>query len=182
MTDSLLYRRGNFNGTFDDIICDALIEERDAEISLSPGFRWGATLLPNQKITSEDVYNVTSITYPNAYRMNMTGARLKEVLEDVADNLFNPDPYYQQGGDMVRVGGIGYKIDVTKQIGSRISELTYLKNGSKLDPDRDYVVAGWASVREGTQGPPIYDVVSNYISRKQTISVEPNNHVKLVGQ
>ena len=182
VTDSLLYRRGNFNGTFDDIICDALIEERDAEISLSPGFRWGATLLPGQKITSEDVYNVTSITYPNAYRMNMTGARLKEVLEDVADNLFNPDPYYQQGGDMVRVGGIGYKIDVTKQIGSRISELTYLKNGSKLDPGGDYVVAGWASVREGTQGPPIYDVVSNYISRKQTISVEPNNHVKLVGQ
>ncbi|MBN08653.1 MAG: thiosulfohydrolase SoxB [Rhodospirillaceae bacterium] len=182
VTDSLLYRRGNFNGTFDDIICDALIEERDAEISLSPGFRWGATLLPNQKITSEDVYNVTSITYPNAYRMTMTGLRLKEVLEDVADNLFNPDPYYQQGGDMVRVGGIGYKIDVTKQIGSRISELTYLKNGSKLDPDRDYVVAGWASVREGTQGPPIYDVVSNYISRKQTISVEPNNNVKLVGQ
>ena len=182
VTDSLLYRRGNFNGTFDDIICDALIEERDAEISLSPGFRWGATLLPDQKITSEDVYNVTSITYPNAYRMTMTGARLKEVLEDVADNLFNPDPYYQQGGDMVRVGGIGYKIDVTKQIGSRISELTYLKNGSKLDPDRDYVVAGWASVREGTQGPPIYDVVSNYISRKQTISVEPNNNVKLVGQ
>ena len=182
VTDSLLYRRGNFNGTFDDIICDALIEERDAEISLSPGFRWGATLLPGQKITSEDVYNVTSITYPNAYRMTMTGARLKEVLEDVADNLFNPDPYYQQGGDMVRVGGIGYKIDVTKRIGSRISELTYLKNGSKLDPDRDYVVAGWASVREGTQGPPIYDVVSNYISRKQTISVEPNNHVKLVGQ
>ena len=182
VTDSLLYRRGNFNGTFDDIICDALIEERDAEISLSPGFRWGATLLPNQKITSEDVYNVTSITYPNAYRMTMTGARLKEVLEDVADNLFNPDPYYQQGGDMVRVGGIGYKIDVTKEIGSRISELTYLKNGSKLDPDRDYVVAGWASVMEGTQGPPIYDVVSNYISRKQTISVEPNNHVKFVGQ
>ena len=182
VTDSLLYRRGNFNGTFDDIICDALIEERDAEISLSPGFRWGATLLPNQKITSEDVYNVTSITYPNAYRMTMTGARLKEVLEDVADNLFNPDPYYQQGGDMVRVGGIGYKIDVTKKIGSRISELTYLKNGSKLDPDRDYVVAGWASVMEGTQGPPIYDVVSNYISRKQTISVEPNNYVELVGQ
>ena len=182
VTDSLLYRRGNFNGTFDDIICDALIEERDAEISLSPGFRWGATLLPNQKITSEDVYNVTSITYPNAYRMTMTGARLKEVLEDVADNLFNPDPYYQQGGDMVRVGGIGYKIDVTKQIGPRISELTYLKNGSKLDPDRDYVVAGWASIREGTQGPPIYDVVSNYISRKQTISVEPNSYVKLVGQ
>lgn len=182
VTDSLLYRRGNFNGTFDDIICDALLEERDAEISLSPGFRWGATLLPGQKITAEDVYNVTAITYPNAYRMTMTGARLKEVLEDVADNLFNPDPYYQQGGDMVRVGGIGYKIDVTKKIGSRISDLTYLKTGSKLDPHRDYVVAGWASVNKGVKGPPIYDVVSKYISRKQNVSVKPNSQVQLVGK
>lgn len=182
VTDSLLYRRGNFNGTFDDIICDALVEERDAEISLSPGFRWGATLLPGQKITAEDVYNVTAITYPNAYRMTMTGARLKEVLEDVADNLFNPDPYYQQGGDMVRVGGIGYKIDVTKKIGSRISDLTLLKTGLKLDPHRDYVVAGWASVNKGVKGPPIYDVVSKYISRKQNISVKPNSQVQLVGK
>ena len=104
-TETLLYRRGNFNGTLDDLICDALLAERDAEIALSPGFRWGTSLLPGQEITREDIYNATAITYPAAYRMTMTGARLKEVLEDVADNLFNPDPYYQQGGDMVRVGG-----------------------------------------------------------------------------
>ena len=104
-TDTVLYRRGNFNGTLDDVICDALLSERDAEIALSPGFRWGASLLPGQDITREDVYNATAITYPNAYRMTMTGARLKEIMEDVADNLFYPDPYYQQGGDMVRVGG-----------------------------------------------------------------------------
>ena len=102
-TETLLYRRGNFNGTFDDLICDALLAERDAEIALSPGFRWGTSVLPGTEITREDVYNATAITYPAAYRMSMTGARLKEVLEDVADNLFNPDPYYQQGGDMVRV-------------------------------------------------------------------------------
>ena len=180
VTDSLLYRRGNFNGTFDDIICDALIEERDAQISFSPGFRWGATLLPNQKISAEDVYNVTSITYPNAYRVKMTGTRIKEILEDVADNLFNPDPYYQQGGDMVRVGGLGYKINLSKKMGARISDLTYLKNGSKINPNQEFVVAGWASVLEGTEGPPIYDLVSNYILRKQNVSVKPNNSVQLV--
>ena len=113
-TDTLMYRRGNFNGTLDDVICDALLSERDAEIALSPGFRWGNTLLPGQEITREDIYNATAITYPNVYRMTMTGARLKEILEDVADNLFNPDPYYQQGGDMVRVGGLSYTIDVGK--------------------------------------------------------------------
>ena len=107
-TETLLYRRGNFNGTLDDVICDALLAERDAEIALSPGFRWGDSLLPGQDITREDIYNATALTYPAAYRMTMTGARLKEVLEDVADNLFNPDPYYQQGGDMVRVGGVSY--------------------------------------------------------------------------
>ncbi len=180
VADSLLYRRGNFNGTFDDIICDALIEERDAQISFSPGFRWGATLLPNQKISAEDVYNVTSITYPNAYRVKMTGTRIKEILEDVADNLFNPDPYYQQGGDMVRVGGLGYKINLSKKMGARISDLTYLKNGSKINPNQEFVVAGWASVLEGTEGPPIYDLVSNYILRKQNVSVKPNNSVQLV--
>ena len=113
-TDTLLYRRGNFNGTLDDVICDALLSERDAEIALSPGFRWGNSLLPGQDITREDIYNATAITYPAVYRMTMTGARLKEILEDVADNLFNPDPYYQQGGDMVRVGGLSYTIDVGK--------------------------------------------------------------------
>ena len=115
--DSLLYRRGNFNGTFDDVICAALLKERDAEIALSPGFRWGTSVLPGQPITLEDIHNATAITYPQVYRMSMNGQRLKDVLEDVADNLFNPDPYYQQGGDMVRCGGLGYAIDISKPIG-----------------------------------------------------------------
>ena len=110
--ESLLYRRGNFNGTFDDLICAALLKERDAEIALSPGFRWGTSVLPGQAITVEDIHNATAITYPQVYRISMTGERLKEVLEDVADNLFNPDPYYQQGGDMVRCGGLGYAINI----------------------------------------------------------------------
>ncbi len=181
VTDSLLYRRGNFNGTFDDLICQALMEERDAEIALSPGFRWGATLLPGQKITVDDVFTQTSITYPNAYRQQMSGELLKTILEDVADNLFNPDPYYQQGGDMVRVGGMGYRIDINKPIGSRISEMTLLKTGEAIDANKDYTVSGWASVNEGTEGPPVYDVVTGYIEKKKTISVAPNDSVKIVG-
>jgi sulfur-oxidizing protein SoxB len=180
-TESLLYRRGNFNGTFDDLICDALLSERDAQIALSPGFRWGATLLPGQDITVDDVYNMTAITYPNAYRNEMTGQMLKDILEDVADNLFNPDPYYQQGGDMVRVGGMGYRIDPTKAIGSRISDMTLLSSGAPIDPSESYVVAGWASVNEGTEGPPIYDVVSDYIEKAGTVSVKQNDSVKIVG-
>ncbi len=165
-TETLLYRRGNFNGTLDDVICDALLAERDAEIALSPGFRWGNSLLPGQDITREDIYNATALSYPAAYRMTMTGARLKEVLEDVADNLFNPDPYYQQGGDMVRVGGLSYTIDVGQGAGRRISDLTSLKTGKPLDPNKDYVVAGWASVNEGTEGPPIWDVVMSHIQKR----------------
>lgn len=180
-TDSLLYRRGNFNGSFDDLICRALMTERDAEIALSPGFRWGATLLPGQPITVEDVYNVTAITYPSAYRLNMTGAFLKEVLEDVADNLFNPDPYYQQGGDMVRVGGLGYTINPRKEIGSRITNMTLFKDGSMIDPAREYIVSGWASVNEATEGPAIYDVVSDYVKRVGNVSIERNDAIKVVG-
>jgi len=180
-TDTLLYRRGNFNGTFDDLICDALLSERDAEIALSPGFRWGATLLPGQAITVEDVYNMTSITYPNAYRSEMTGQLIKDILEDVADNLFNVDPYYQQGGDMVRVGGLGYTIDPLKEIGSRISNLTKLPSGEAIDPAASYVVSGWASVNEGTEGPPIYDLVSSYIQKQKTVGVTVNNAVKIIG-
>ena len=180
-TDSLLYRRGNFNGTFDDLICQALLQERDAEIALSPGFRWGATLLPGQAITVDDVFTQTSITYPNAYRQQMNGEFLKTILEDVADNLFNPDPYYQQGGDMVRVGGMGYRIDINKPIGSRISDMTLLKTGEPIDPARDYTVAGWASVNEGTEGPPVYDVVTQYIEKQGSVSVPPNQTVKIVG-
>ncbi len=180
-TDSLLYRRGNFNGTWDDLICNALIEEREADIALSPGFRWGPSLLPGQKITREDLFNVTSMTYPNAYRSEMTGEMLKVILEDVADNLFNPDPYYQQGGDMVRVGGMGYRIDINKPQGERLSDLTLLKTGEPIAPEKTYVVAGWASVREGTEGPAIWDVVESYIKRKGTVRVDPNQSVKVVG-
>ncbi len=180
-TDSLLYRRGNFNGTFDDLICDAMLAERDAEIALSPGFRWGGTLVPDSPITWEDVTNATAITYPNCYRNQMTGAQLKEILEDVADNIFHPDPYFQGGGDMVRIGGMGYSIDVSKPMGSRISELTHLKSGKPIDAAKSYSVAGWASVNEGTQGPPIWDVVSAHVSKRGTVKVEPNTAVKVSG-
>jgi len=180
-TESLLYRRGNFSGTFDDLICDALLEERDAEIALSPGFRWGASVLPGAAITVEDIHNATAITYPQVYRQTMTGARLKDILEDVADNLFNPDPYYQQGGDMVRCGGLGYTIDTAKPIGSRISGLTHLKSGKSLDAAREYTVAGWASVNEGTEGPPVWELVEKYVARKMTVRVEANTSVKVIG-
>ncbi len=176
-SESLLYRRGNFNGSWDDLICDALLSERDAEIALSPGVRWGPSLIPGQKITREDIWNVTSMTYPNAYRTEMTGEFLKIVLEDVADNIFNPDPYYQQGGDMVRVGGMGYRIDISKPQGERISEMTLLSTGEAIDPARTYVVAGWASVNEGTEGPPIWDVVEAHISKLGTVRLDPNTSV-----
>ena len=179
--ESLLYRRGNFNGSFDDVICAALLKERDAEIALSPGFRWGTSVLPGHAITMEDIHNATAITYPQVYRMPMTGERLKEVLEDVADNLFNPDPYYQQGGDMVRCGGLGYAIDVGKPIGQRISAMTQLKLGKPIEPKKEYVVAGWASVNEGTQGPPVWDLVERYIAAEKTVRVAPNSSVKISG-
>lgn len=179
--DSLLYRRGNFNGTLDDVICEALLVERDAEIALSPGFRWGTSILPGQDITREDIYNATAMTYPAAYRMSMSGARLKEILEDVADNLFHPDPYYQQGGDMVRVGGLSYTIDVNQTIGNRISDLKLLRSGKPLEADRDYTVAGWASVNEGTEGPPVWDVVMNHIRRKKVVAPQESGHVRVVG-
>jgi sulfur-oxidizing protein SoxB len=179
--ESLLYRRGNFNGTFDDLICAALLKERDAEIALSPGFRWGTSVLPGQAITVEDIHNATAITYPQVYRISMTGERLKEVLEDVADNLFNPDPYYQQGGDMVRCGGLGYAIDVSKPIGQRISSMTHLKSGQPIDSKKEYVVAGWASVNEGTEGPPVWELVERYVAAEKTVRVAPNTSVKISG-
>ncbi|PCH67273.1 MAG: thiosulfohydrolase SoxB [Rhodobacteraceae bacterium] len=178
---SLLYRRGNFNGTWDDLICDALISEREADIALSPGVRWGPSVLPGQDITREDIYGVTSMTYGKAYRSEMTGEFIQVILEDVADNLFNPDPYYQQGGDMVRTGGLGYRIDITKPQGSRITELTLLKTGELLDPAKTYVVAGWASVNEGTEGPEIWDVVEDHIRKQGTVTINPNNSVKVIG-
>jgi sulfur-oxidizing protein SoxB len=180
-TESLLYRRGNFNGTFDDLICQALIEEREADIALSPGFRWGPSLVPGDPITREDVFNATAMSYPQAYRSEMTGDMLHVILEDVADNLFNPDPYYQQGGDMVRVGGMGYHIDIAKPQGERITEMTLLATGEKIDPQKSYTVAGWASVNEGTEGPPIWEVVESHIRRVGTVRLDPNKSVRVSG-
>ncbi len=180
-SESLLYRRGNFNGTWDNLICQALIEEREADISMSPGVRWGPSILPGQDITREDIWNVTSMSYGKVYRTEMTGEFIHIILEDVADNLFNPDPYYQQGGDMVRIGGMGYRIDINKPQGERITDLTLLKTGEKIDPSKNYVVAGWASVNEGTEGPQVWDLVENYIRRNGIVKVNPNNSVQVIG-
>lgn len=180
-TETLLYRRGNFNGTFDDLICDALLEQREAQIALSPGFRWGTSVPAGQPITVEDLHNATSMTYPAAYRSEMTGAMLKDILEDVADNLFNADPYYQQGGDMVRVGGMAYSIDPTKEIGSRISDMTVIADGTAVEAGKSYVVTGWASVNEGTEGPAIWDVVEAHLKDRGTVTLEPNRAVRVTG-
>ena len=179
-TDGTLYRRGNFNGTWDDLICDALLSERDAEIALSPGFRWGPSLLPGQDITVEDLHNATAMTYPSAYRSRMTGEFLKVILEDVCDNLFNPDPYYQQGGDMVRAGGMGYRIDVRAPAGERISNMTHLATGKPIDAAREYTVAGWGSVIEETEGPPIWDVVEAHLKDVGTVSPRSQSAIEVI--
>ncbi len=179
-TDGTLYRRGNFNGTWDDLICDALLEQREADIALSPGFRWGPSVLPGSDITVEDLHSATAMTYPAAYRTAMTGEFIKVILEDVADNIFNVDPYYQQGGDMVRVGGMGYRIDVNAAVGERISEMTLLKTGDPIDPAREYNVAGWASVNEETEGPPVWDVVEAHLAEHKTVSPRENSAIKVV--
>jgi len=180
VTDDLLYRRGNFNGTFDQLICDALMEVQGAEISLSPGFRWGVSVLPGEAITFEHVMTQTAITYPTVTLNNMTGARIKEILEDVADNLFNKDPYYQQGGDMVRVGGLKYAIDPDAGMGSRISNMEL--DGKPISADKEYSVAGWASVGQPLEGTPIWDVVSEYLRDKKTISNMELNEPLIKGQ
>jgi sulfur-oxidizing protein SoxB len=137
--------------------------------------------MPGDPITREDIHNVTSMTYGQCYRTEMTGALLHEILEDVADNIFNPDPYYQQGGDMVRVGGLGYHIDVSKPIGQRISKMVLSYTGEAIDPARAYMVGGWASVNEGTEGPQIWDVVEAHIARIGTVRIEPNTSVVVTG-
>jgi S-sulfosulfanyl-L-cysteine sulfohydrolase len=159
--DRLLYRRGNFSGPVDQLICDALLGELNAEIALSPGFRWGLTALAGQSLSLEDVLAETAITYPETYLQGMTGGQIKDVLEDVCDNLFNADPYYQQGGDMVRVGGLSYTCTPTENIGRRISELK-LANGRPLEAGKSYKVAGWASVNE-QKGAPVWDVVASHL-------------------
>ncbi len=179
-TDTLLYRRGNFSGTLDDLICEALLAERDAEICFSPGFRWGASLIPGQPITWDDVYNATAITYPKVYRLPFRGDQIKNILEDVADNLFNPDPYYQQGGDMVRVGGMGFTIDVDAPMGQRISEMTLLRTGEAIQPASAYVVAGWGSINQETAGPPVWDLVASHLRKRQVITSVASAPVKVV--
>ena len=167
VTEGLLYRRGNFNGTFDQLICDALIAVKGAEIAFSPGFRWGTSLLPGQDILMEHVLDQTAITYPATTVNEMSGEMLKTVLEDVADNLFNPDPYLQQGGDMVRVGGLAYSIDPIAVMGKRIGDMTL--GGKPIDPKKHYKVAGWASVQEGATGEPIWDVVAKYLREQKVL-------------
>ena len=179
-TESLLWRRGNTAGTWDDVICDALLEQRDAEIALSPGFRWGTSLLPDTDITAEDVWAQTAITYPAAYRNVMKGAAIKALLEDIADNLFNPDPFYQQGGDMVRSGGITFTLDIAAAAGQRISNLRLKRSGQAIEASRDYVVAGWASINEGVEGPPIWDLVFRHLA-KGPLNVTPRQDIELRG-
>jgi sulfur-oxidizing protein SoxB len=179
VTEGVLYRRGNFNGTFDQVICDALREVNDAQISLSPGFRWGTSVLPGQSITMDNVMDQTCITYPETYRREMSGADIKAILEDVCDNLFNADPYIQQGGDMVRVGGLDYVCDPTASMGSRISEMT-LDDGTPIEASKKYVVSGWASVADQPPpGPPVWEQVAEYLRSKETIRVEKLNTPKL---
>jgi S-sulfosulfanyl-L-cysteine sulfohydrolase len=179
-TEGLLYRRGTFAGTLDDLICDAVMTQRDAEIAFSPGFRWGPTLLAGQPITWDDVYNATAITYPAVYRVTMTGRAIRETLEGVADNLFYPDPYLQQGGDMVRVGGMGFTVNVDADLGTRISNMHVLRTGAAIDADKAYVVAGWGSINEHTQGPPIWDVVAAHLKGRKVVSAQAARTVRFM--
>ncbi|ESS73183.1 putative sulfur oxidation protein SoxB [Methyloglobulus morosus KoM1] len=164
VADKLLYRRDTYKGTFDQLLLDALLKENESQIALSPGFRWGTTLLPGQVITYEDVMNHTAITYPNTQRRNLTGAEIKAILEDAADNVFNPDPYYQQGGDMVRAGGMNFQCEPNAEFGQRISQMR-LSNGALLDANSTYPVSSWASVNQLAEGRPIPDVLVDYLKR-----------------
>jgi sulfur-oxidizing protein SoxB len=181
VAEGLLYRRGNFNGTWDQVIVDALMEVRGADLAFSPGFRWGTTILPGQTITMEHLLDQTAITYPWSTLTEMTGEQIKTVLEDVADNLFNPDPYYQQGGDMVRVGGLKYAIDPNAPMGKRIQEMTL--NGKPLEPGKKYKVAGWAPVsEEGREaGPPIWEIVAEYLRSQKTVRIKELNVPRIIG-
>ena len=179
VTEELLYRRGNFNGTFDQVIVDALMEVKGADMAFSPGFRWGTTLLPGDTITMERVLDQTCITYPATTLNEMTGEQIKAVLEDVGDNLFNPDPYYQQGGDMVRVGGLQYTCNPGEKAGRRISNMSIA--GKTLDPNKKYLVAGWASVQENVTGTPIWDVVAEYLRNAKVIKKVKLNQPTLIG-
>jgi len=179
ITEGLLYRRGNFNGTFDQLILDGLMEVKGAEMAFSPGFRWGTSLLPGQAITMEHLMDQTAITYPYSTVSELSGEMIKTILEDVADNLFNPDPYYQQGGDMVRVGGLAYTCDPNSKVGGRISNM--MLKGKPIDAGRKYKVAGWAPVAEGATGEPIWDLMAKYLRDKKTIRTRKLNLPELIG-
>ena len=182
VTDALLYRRGNFNGTFDQLIVEGLMAQKDAPIAFSPGFRWGTSLLPGQAITVDDLMSQTAITYPSVTVNEFSGETIKTILEDVADNLFNPDPYYQQGGDMVRVGGLKYTIDPRATMGRRISGMTL--NGRPLEPGKTYKVAGWASVSEEAKaagGEPVWDLMTRHLKSQKRIGKLAVNLPKVEG-
>ena len=179
LSEGLLYRRGNFNGSFDQLILDAMLEVKGAQIGFSPGFRWGTSVLPGQTVTRELLMDQTAITYPHTTVTDMTGEFIKTVLEDVADNLFNPDPYYQQGGDMVRVGGLTYTCDPNGKAGTRISDMRL--GGQPLDAAKTYKVAGWAPVAEGAKGEPIWDVVETWFKSHRTVTPRRLNQPRLIG-
>jgi len=182
VTEDLLYRRGNFNGTLDQLLLDALMSEKDAEIAFSPGFRFGPTLLPGDPIRLEDLLDQTAITYPYVTVTKMSGETIKTILEDVADNLFNPDPYYQQGGDMVRVGGLRYAIDPNAAMGRRITKMELA--GKTIESSRSYTVAGWAPVSEEARaagGEPVWEVVARYLRAQKTIAPRKLNLPRIEG-
>src|SRR5262245_21790830 len=178
VSESLLYRRGTFNGTFDEVILDALLKRFDAEVAFSPGFRWGVTLVPGQPITLEDVYAHTGLTYPNTLVRELRGADIHRIMEDVADNLFHPDPYYRQGGDMLRVGGLTYAIDPRQAIGKRITEIRI--GGRPLVRDRTYRTASWASPGPEAPGPPAFDVVAAHLRELRRVKLDPRPRVKVI--
>jgi len=177
VSESLLWRRGNFNGPFDELILDALLKRFDAQVAFSPGFRWGPTIVPGQTLTLEDIYAHTALTYPNTWVRELTGRELHELMEDVADNLFHPDPYYRQGGDMLRVGGLTYTIEPARTLGRRIRDIRV--GGRPLEPARRYKAAGWASLREA-EGPPAWDVVADHARALKRVRLEPRARVRVV--
>jgi len=179
VSEGLLYRRGNFNGTFDQVILDALLEAKGAEIAFSPGFRWGTTILPNESITLEDVMNQTAITYPYTTLTEMTGETIKGILEDICDNLFNPDPYKQQGGDMARIGGMTYTCNPAAAKDRRISDM--MLGGKPIEAGKKYKVASWAPVAEGASGQPVWEIVTAYLRNKKVIRPPKLNLPRLTG-
>jgi sulfur-oxidizing protein SoxB len=179
VTEGLLYRRGNFNGSWDQLILDALIDVKGADIAFSPGFRWGTSILPGEAITFEQLMDQTAITYPQSTLTEMSGEQIKMILEDVGDNLFNPDPYYQQGGDMVRVGGMTYACDPNAKAGSRIRDMRL--NGKPVEATKKYKVAGWAPVADGASGEPVLDVVARWLKDKKTVTPRRLNSPRLIG-